>query len=323
MKRWIKTLLALAGLALAAGAAHAAAWPEKPIKLVVPAPPGGSMDVVARLLAQHLSADLKQTVIVDNKPGAGGSIGIQAMLQAPADGYTLMVTSNNVLVEIPHVMKTPYDPLKDVKPIATFARSGLVLVGPPVAGVGDFSSLVTRLKARQGKGSFASYSTGTSSHYAGLILNHKLGLDLQHVPFAGSPPALLQVMGGQVDLMFDGIATALPQIRAGKLKAYGFTGKARSAYLPDVPTMAELGYPEINAVGWLGIISASGVPEELSAQIGAAVRKVATVPAFNESLKGVGLTPDALLTSAQLRQELVEESGRNAATVRQFNVRID
>lgn len=320
MRRWITTLLALAGIAFSASAAT---WPDKPVKLVVPAPPGGSMDVVARLLAQHLSADIKQTVIVENKPGAGGSIGIQAMLQAPADGYTLMVTSNNVLVEIPHVMKTPYDPLKDVKPIATFARSGLVLVSAPVAGVNDFKDLVTRLKARQGKGSFASYSTGTASHYAGLILNHKLGLDLQHVPFAGSPPALLQVMGGQIDLMFDGIATSLPQIRAGKLKVYGFTGKARSGYLPDVPTLTELGYPEINAVGWLGVIAASGLPEELTAQIGAAVRKVATVPAFNESLRGVGLTPDATLSGAQLSQELVEESGRNAATVKQFNVKLN
>ena len=321
MKPSIKTLLAVAGLALSFAAG--AAWPDKPVKLIVPAPPGGSMDVVARLLSQHLSAELKQTVIVDNRPGAGGAIGIQAMLQAPADGYTLMVTSNNVLVEIPHVMKTPYDPLKDVKPISTFARSGLVLVSAPVAGVNDFNGLMARLKTRQGKGSFASYSTGTSSHYAGLILNQKAALDLQHVPFAGSPPALLQVMGGQIDLMFDGVATALPQIRAGKLKPYGFTGKSRSQYLPDVPTMAELGYPEIQAVGWLGVIASSALPEELTAQIGAVVRRVAAIPAFNESLKGVGLTPDAQLSSAQLRQELAEESARNAGTVRQFNIKLD
>ena len=320
MNRWIRTLLASAGIAFSASCW---AWPEKPIKLIVPAPAGGSMDVVARLLAQQLSVDLKQTVIVDNKAGAGGSIGIQALLQAPADGYTLMVTSNNVLVEIPHVMKTPYDPLKDVKPIATFARSGLVLVSAPLPGVNDFKGLLAHLKTRQGKGSFASYSAGTSSHYAGLILNHKAGLDMQHVPFAGSPPALVQVMGGQIDMMFDGIATSLPQIRGGKLKAYGFTGKTRSPHLPDVPTMAELGYPEINAVGWLGVIASSALPEELSNQIGAAVRKVATVAAFNESLKAVGLTPDAAPSSAQLREELVEVSGGNAAVVKQFNVKLN
>ena len=320
MKRWMAPLLAWAGITLSASAL---AWPDKPVKLVVPAPPGGSMDVVARLLAQHLSADIKQSVIVENRAGAGGAIGIQAMLQAPADGYTLMVTSNNVLVEIPHVMKLPYDALKDVKPIATFARSGLLLVSAPIPEVNDFSGLVARLKARQGKGSFASYSTGTASHYAGLILNQKLGLDLQHVPFPGSPPALLQVMGVQIDMMFDGIATSLPQIRAGKLKAYAFTGPARSAYLPDVPTTAELGLPEINAVGWLGVIARGSLPEDLTQKISVAVRKVATVPAFNEALRGVGLTPDAQLSSAQLREELSETSARNAAIVRQFGIKLD
>jgi tripartite-type tricarboxylate transporter receptor subunit TctC len=320
MKPLIATLLAAGGIALSSACW---AWPDKPVKLIVPAPAGGSMDVVARLLAQQLSADTKQTVIVENKAGAGGSIGIQALLQAPADGYTLMVTSNNVLVEIPHVMKTPYDPLKDVKPIATFARSGLVLVSAPIPGVNDFKGLLAHMKSRQGKGSFASYSAGTSSHYAGLVLNHKAGLDMQHVPFAGSPPALVQVMGGQIDVMFDGIATSLPQIRGGKLRVYGFTGKTRSSYLPDVPTMSELGYPEINAVGWLGVIAASALPDDLSSQIGAAVRKVATVAAFNDSLKGVGLTPDATLSSGQLRDELAEVSAGNAAVVKQFNVKLN
>ena len=320
MKRWMASWLAVAGMVLSI---NSWAWPDKPVKLIVPAPAGGSMDVVARLLAQQLSVDTKQPVIVENKAGAGGSIGIQALLQAPADGYTLMVTSNNVLVEIPHVMKTPYDPLKDVKPIATFARSGLVLVGAPLAGVNDFAGLLVQLKVRQGKASFASYSAGTSSHYAGLILNQKLGMDMQHVPFAGSPPALTQVMGGQIDIMFDGIATSLPLIRAGKLKVYGFTGKSRSAFLPDVPTMAELGHPEINAVGWLGVIAASALPEDLSGKIEAAVRKVSTVPTFNDSLKNVGLTPDSQLSSTQLRGELVEESGRNAATVKQFNIKLN
>ena len=137
MKRWIQRLLAATGIAMAA---NGWAWTDKPVKLIVPAPAGGSMDVVARLLAQQLSIDIKQPVIIENKAGAGGSIGIQALLQAPADGQTLMVTSNNVLVEIPHVMKTPYDPLKDVKPIATFARSGLVLVSAPGASPMVFQS---------------------------------------------------------------------------------------------------------------------------------------------------------------------------------------
>lgn len=320
MKRWIATLLATAGIAMTA---NSWAWTDKPVKLIVPAPAGGSIDIVARLLAQHLSADIKQTVIVDNRAGAGGSIAIQAMLQAPADGQTLMITASNVLLEIPHVMKTPYDPLKDVKPISTFARSGLVLVSAPQPGVNDFKGFLAHLKSRQGKASFATYSAGTVSHYAGLILNHKAGLDMQHVPFAGSPPALVQVMGGQIDMMFDGIATSLPFIKSGKLKVYAFSGKSRSPYLPDVPTTAELGYPEINAEGWFGIIVASSLPEELTGKINAAVRRVAAVAAFNDSLKSVGLAPDATLSSAQLREEMLEVSARNAAVVKQFNIKLN
>jgi len=320
MRHWIATLLATAGIAMTA---NSWAWTDKPVKLIVPAPAGGSMDVVARLLAQQLSADIRQPVIVENKAGAGGAIAIQALLQAQADGQTLMVTANNVLVEIPHVIKTPYDPLKDVKPVATFARSGLALVSAPMPGVDDLKGLLGLLKSRQGKASFASYSAGTSSHYAGLILNQKTGLDLQHVPFPGSSPALTQVMGGQIEMMFDGIATSLPFIKAGKLKVYGFTGKRRSPYLPDVPTLTELGYPDIQFMGWLGVIASSALPNDLSIKINAAVRKVASTAAFKERLQAIGLEPDINFSSAQLSEELKEVSGRNAAVVKQFNVKLN
>ena len=320
MKRWIATLLVTAGIA---AAANGWAWTDRPVKLIVPAPAGGSSDVVARLLAQQLSADIKQPVIVDNRAGAGGVIGIQALLQAPPDGQTLMVTPSNVLAEIPHVMKTPYDPLKDVRPVATFARSGLVLVSAPMPGVNDFKGLLGQLRSRQGKASFASYSTGTLSHYAGLILSQKAGLDLQHVPFPGSPPALTQVMGGQIDVMFDGIATSLPFIKAGKLTAYGFTGKKRSSSLPDVPTMTELGYPDIQFTGWLGVIASSALPNDLGNRINAAVRKASSSAAFKERLQTLGLEPDINFSSAQLSEELKEASDRNAAVVKQFNIKLN
>jgi len=320
MKRWITTLLVTAAIAATTGSW---AWTDRPVKLIVPAPAGGSSDVVARLLAQQLSADIKQPVIVDNKAGAGGVIGIQALLQAPPDGQTLMVTPSNVLAEIPHVMKTPYDPLKDVRPVAALARSGLVLVSAPMPGINDFKSLLGVLKSRQGKASFASYSAGTLSHYAGLILGQKAGLDLQHVPFPGSPPALTQVMGGQIDVMFDGIATSLPFIKTGKLTAYGFTGKQRSSYLPDVPTMTELGYPDIQFTGWVGVIASSALPSDLGNKINAAVRKAASSAAFKERLQALGLEPDVNVSSAQLSEELKEASNRNAAVVKQFNIKLN
>ena len=320
MKRWIATLLATAGIAMTA---NSWAWTDKPVKLIVPAPAGGSADVVARLLAQQLSADIKQPVIVENRAGAGGAIAIQALLQAPADGQTLMVTANNVLAEIPHVMKTPYDPLKDVKPVATFARSGLVLVSAPMPGVDDLKGLLGLLKSRQGKASFASYSAGTSSHYAGLILNEKTGLDLQHVPFPGSSPALTQVMGGQIEVMFDGIATSLPFIKAGKLKVYGFTGKRRSPYLPDVPTMTELGYPDIQFMGWLGVIASQSPAQRPQHQDqrgraqGGQHGRIQGAPAGHRAGAGHQLQQCAVERRTQ------EVSDRNAAVVKQFNVKLN
>ena len=187
----------------------------------------------------------------------------------------------------------------------------------------DFKGLLELLKTRQGKASFASYSAGTSSHYAGLILNQKTGLDLQHVPFPGSTPALTQVMGGQIEVMFDGIATSLPFIKAGKLKVYGFTGKRRSPYLPDVPTMTELGYPDIQFMGWLGVIASSELPNDVSNKINAAVRKAASTAAFKERLQAIRLEPDINFSSAQLSEELKEVSDRNAAVVKRFNVKLN
>ncbi|MFM6992810.1 MAG: Bug family tripartite tricarboxylate transporter substrate binding protein, partial [Rhodoferax sp.] len=215
------TFRAAVALLLGLFAQGALAWTDKPVKLLVPAPAGGTMDVVARIIGQQLSADIGQPVVVDNKPGAGGAIAVQAMLQAPADGQTIMMTASNVLTEIPHVMKPPYDTLKDIKPIATVARAGLVMIGAPNLAADDVKGVVAYVKANPGKTSFASYSAGTVSHYAGMMFNQKAGLDMQHVPFAGSPPALQQVMGGQIPVMFDGIVTSMPQIKAGKLKAFG------------------------------------------------------------------------------------------------------
>lgn len=311
---------ALVGLFLAG---TASAWGDKPVKLIVPAPAGGSMDIVARIIGQQLAADIGQPVVVDNRPGAGGAIGIQAMLQAPADGNTLMITANNVLVEIPHVIKVPYDPLKDVVPVATFARAGLVLVSASAFPAKDFKSLIAQLKARQGKSSFASYSVGTVSHYAGMILNQKAGLDMQHVGFAGSPPALQQIMGGQVDVMFDGMLTSLPLIKAGKVRPYAFTGNTRSVHLPAVPTMLELGYPDIQFSGWLGLIASKSIPPEVLRHVQLALSKSAQSPAVRQKLLDVGLEPDINTNTPELQRELKQTSDRNAAIVKQFEIKLN
>jgi tripartite-type tricarboxylate transporter receptor subunit TctC len=315
--------LGVALFSLATFSLSASAWTDKPVKIMVPAPAGGTMDVVARIVGQQLSADIGQPVIIENRPGAGGAIAIQAMLQAPADGQTIMITANNVLTEIPHVMKTAFDPLKDVKPIATVARAGIVLVGAPGLAADQLSGLIAYVKANPGKISFASYSAGTISHYAGMIMNQKAGLDMQHVPFAGSPPALQQVMGGQIAIMFDGIVTSMPQIKAGKLKAFGVASKTRSAHLPNVPTLAELGYPELDFGNWLGVVAASGVPADVTAKINAAILKVAATPAIKDRLNSVGFEPNISLTSAELTQGMQIDFQRNAAIVKQFDIKLN
>ena len=309
-------------LATALGCTGAFAWTDKPIKLIVPAPAGGTMDVVARILAEQLSSDLKQTVIVDNKPGAGGALAVQAMNAAPPDGQTLMVTASNVITEIPHVMKTAFDPLKDIRPVATLARAGMVLVGAPSLPP-DFKGLIAHLKANPGKLSFASYSAGTSSHYAGMILNQKAGLDLTHVPFAGSPPALQQVMGGQISIMFDGMVTSLPQIRGSKLQPYAVAAKTRSHHLPDVPTTAELGYPDLDFSNWLGTVVSASVPADLVEKISAAMLKAASAPKLRDRLVAAGFEPNTPLSPADLARSVRADHERNAAIVKAFNIQLN
>ncbi|MEN9539144.1 MAG: hypothetical protein RLZZ126_1379 [Pseudomonadota bacterium] len=312
---------AVTTLALCAQAALA--WTDKPVKILVPAPAGGTMDVVARIISQQLAADIGQPVVVDNKPGAGGAIAVQALLQAPADGQTIMMTASNVLTEIPHVMKPPYDTLKDVKPIAAVARAGLVMIGAPNLTADDVKGVVAWVKANPGKTSFASYSAGTVSHYAGMIFNQKAGLDMQHVPFAGSPPALQQVMGGQIPVMFDGIVTSMPLIKSGKIKALGVAAKTRSVHLPNVPTLAELGYPEIDFSNWLGIIGSASLPADVTAKINAAVLKAAAAPAIKDRLTAVGFEANASMSSAELSQSMRIDFERNAAIVKQFDIKLN
>jgi tripartite-type tricarboxylate transporter receptor subunit TctC len=319
-------LSGFARLALAAGLALAApAWAlnGKPVRIVVPAPPGGTMDIVARALADQLSAQLGQPVIVDNKPGAGGIIAVQALLAAPADGQTIMVTASNVLTEIPHVLKGNFDPLKDVKPVAVVARASMVLVTATSVPAKDMKELVGWLKTKAGTQSFASYSAGTSSHYAGMIFNHKAGLDLQHVPFNGSPPALVQVVAGQIPVMFDGMATSLPQIAGGKVKAIGVAAKTRSSHLPQVPTLAEQGFPDLEFGNWVGVVVASGMAPELADRINAEVNKAATSAKLKERLATAGFEPGGQGTAAEMAAATRVEFDRNAAIVKQFGIKLN
>jgi tripartite-type tricarboxylate transporter receptor subunit TctC len=317
----LRRTVCAAALALTLPAAMA--WTDKPVRMLVPAPAGGTMDVVARIVADQLAADIGQPVVVDNKPGAGGAIAVQAMLAAPPDGHTIMMTASNVLTEIPHVMKAGFDPLKDVKPVTAIARATMVMIGAPTVPAKDLKGVIAWVKANPGKVSFASYSAGTSSHYAGMILNQKAGLDMQHVPFAGSPPALAQVMGGQVPLMFDGMATSKKMVEAGKIQAFGVAAKKRSPHLPNVPTLAEQGYPDLDFSNWIGIIVASGVPSAMVQKINAAVDKTAASPKVKDRLLGAGFDTGGDESAEQMAQSLRADFERNAAIVKGFDIKLN
>ncbi|WER50138.1 tripartite tricarboxylate transporter substrate binding protein [Cupriavidus sp. WKF15] len=311
--------LAFGALMPAMDGARAAEWPTKPVRILVGAPPGGTADMVARLVAHELEAPLGQAVIVDYKPGAGGTIAVQSMLSSPRDGYTFLLIQKGIASEVPHVIKAPYDPFKDIVPIAQLARSSLILVGNPGLRAKNLGELVTYIKANPGKVDYANFGVGTRGHTMGVQFNRLAGLDAGTVNYKGSPPALQDVMGGQVPLMFDGPATSLPFIKAGKLRAYAVASPRRMAALPGVPTFSELGYPDLSDVSWMGLWSASGVPPAVIARMREAVFKVTQSPALRPRLEAMGMEPGSLATTEELLKDMRESYERQGKLLRSIN----
>lgn len=308
--------VALAGaLLLAAGVATAQTWPEKPIRLVVGGPPGGAVDVSARVLAQRLTPLLGQPVVVENKPGAAGLLGMQELLKAPRDGYTFMVQINGLVSEVPHVIKMPVDPFKTLLPLAEIGHGGLVFVGNAQVPAADLKSAIAYAKSNPGKISFASYSAGTVSHTLGLGLNKAAGLDMLHVPYKGSPPALQDLMGGQVQFMFDGAGNVLPHLKSGRIKVFATTAPSRLAMMPDVPTFAELGYKDLTETVWIGLFTTPDMPAAIQTKMREAALKALQDPKARESLATIGLAPGSAATPDELMASLRAASDRQAATL--------
>ncbi|MBN8495047.1 MAG: tripartite tricarboxylate transporter substrate binding protein, partial [Burkholderiales bacterium] len=297
------------------------AWPSKPVRILIGAPPGGTADIVARLLAEGLQKEWGQPVIVEAKPGAAGMIAMQDFLGQPADGQTLLVSVNALVTEIPHVIKVRFDPFKDVKPVADLSRSGLVFVANGALPAKNVSELVAYAKANPGKLSYASYSAGTISHTMGLELNKAAGIDLNHVPYKGSPPALQDLAGGHVQLMFDGPATSIPMIKGGKIKALAVSGPKRNPALPEVPTFAEQGYPMLDEVAWMGLWIKPDVPADVQAKIRQATLKVMSQPAVQTRLAELGSDLGSGATPEELSKSLRAASDKQGTTLRALGVK--
>lgn len=319
----IPVLLSIA-LAAALPTGSAFAFTDKPVKLIVPAPPGGTIDVFARIISDQLAHELKQPVIVENRPGAGGAMAVKYMLSQPSDGNTLLVTVTNILTEVPHVLKGGFDAMKDVRPVSQMARSVMVFIASPQFPAKDAKEAIAYIKAHPGQLSFASYSQGTASQYAGAILNQKAGLDMQHVPFPGSAPALAQVMGNQIPLMFDGSVTSKPLIPSGKVKLLAIGYKSRLPEYPNVPTMAELGYPELDFSNWAGVFASAKTPQPLLEKINATLQKVNASQAVQARYAATGFEPIRQeRTLEQLSTDLQAEYQRNGEIVRNFGIKLN
>jgi tripartite-type tricarboxylate transporter receptor subunit TctC len=316
LRRAMLGALTAASLLAVAPAALAQSWPSKPIRLVVGAPAGGTSDVLARTLAEGLTPLLGQPVIVDNKAGAMGAIGTQDLLQSPHDGYTFMVGINGLVAEILHVVKSRVDMFKDVKPLVQLSQTGLVLVGSPSLPASNLKEVIAYVKAHPGKVNFASYSTGTMSHTMGLELNKLAGLDMTHVGYKGSPPALQDLIGGHVALMFDGLATSIPMIKGGKVKAFAVSAPKRLSVLPDVPTFAELGYPQIGDIAWMGLWTTPDVPADVQAKVREATLKVLQQPKVIERFRDLGHEMGQPLTPDELSKALRAASDKHAANLK-------
>lgn len=283
-----KKLLALISTLVFFSLSHAQPFPSKPLKIIVPYPPGQASDQITRMVADKVSQAIGQPIVVDNKPGAGGNLGTEIGAKSPADGYTMTIGTAALPISKLVYKKLTFDPINDFNGITLMTTMPLVLVVPPALKVNTVAELVEYAKKNPGKVNFASSGTGTSHQLAGEMFKQYAGVDITHVPYKGSPPAHVDLMGGSVDLMFDNIVAVGPLVKSGKLKALAVTSKTRSSTLPNVPTMQESGYPNIEAVAWFGVLVPKGTPKAIINRLNKEFVTALAIPEIKSKLEESG-----------------------------------
>lgn len=322
MKTSARTLLA-AALTLLALSAGAQPWPSKPIKLVVPFPPGGNVDLSARILAPELAKALGQPVVVDNKAGASGTLGLDAVAKSAPDGYTLgMASPINHLAAPALNPKLPYDPVKDFTPVGLVASVPMVLVVGPSSPVKTVRELITRAKARDGTMTMASAGSGSGNHIVGELFQDAAGVRFVHVPYKGSAPANTDLAGGHVDLHFDQLSSVLPLLQAGRLRALAVTTAKRSPLLPEVPTLAESGVAQFDASTTLGLVLPGAAAPDLVKRLNAVLETVLRLPGVREQFARLGAEPRES-TPADYAAFIRSEIARTARIVREARITLD
>ncbi len=325
----IATLAALcATLALPGLAAAQTAWPTKPVRIVVPFAPGGTTDILARVLAPELSKVFGQSFVVDNKAGAGGNIGAEIVAKSPADGTTLLMgTVGTHGINKALYAKLPYDPQKDFAPVTLVAGVPNVMVmntrRAQELGIASVADFVRYAKAHPGRLNMASSGNGTSIHLAGELFKSRNGIFMTHIPYRGSGPALKDLIGGAVDVMFDNLPSAMPHIQSGSLKAFAVTSSQRSAALPDLPTVADAGkLPGFEASSWFGLLAPAGTPPDVVARLQQETAKALALPAVKERLLAQGAIPGGN-SPAEFAQQIDAEITKWAGVVKASGAKVD
>ena len=316
--RWVANLT----LALLCGSLWAQSYPTRSVKIIVPFATGGPADNYARFVAQRLQDSLGQSFVVDNRPGAGAVIGTDLAAKAAPDGYTLLLMSNAHTVNESLIPNKPYSLLKDFVPIAPINASDLVLVAHPGTGLLQLSDVLQRAQAQPGKLNYASSGPGTPYHMAGELFKNMAQISMVHIPYKGSSGARTDVIGGQVDMMFDAVTTMTEQVRAGKVRALAVTGKQRSEVLPEVPTLHEAGVPSYEATIWLGVMAPRATPKIVVDRLNDAISKISSQPDVRQAWAKQGAVP-LVMNPAVFDKYVQDDVAKWARVIKSANIKID
>ncbi|VCU70687.1 Tripartite tricarboxylate transporter family receptor [Pigmentiphaga humi] len=315
-------MAAVAAALAVSGAAGAASYPDKAVRVVVGFSAGGTTDVAARIIAKELGDDLGQSFVVENKPGAGSNIGAELVARAKPDGYTLYMVAVTSAINQTLYKNLSFDIAKDFAPIALVIKVPNILVVNPSLPVKSVPELVSYLKAHPGKISFASSGSGTSIHMAGELFKLRAGVDIQHIPYKGSAPALTDLIGNQVQLMFDNMPSAWPHVQAGKLRALAVTTSERSATAPELPTMVESGFDKFDVSSWFGLIAPAGTPQDVIDKLNASVQKALAKPEMQQRFKDLGAVT-AKTTPAEFGQFIRTEVEQWGTVVKASGAKVE
>lgn len=302
--------------------ATAQSYPAKAIRLVVPYPPGGGTDIIARIVGQRLSANVGQQVIIDNRGGAGGTIGTDIVAKSPVDGYTILMAPTSHVINPSIYSKLPYDTVKDFAPITLAASATIVLVTHPSLPVKSVKDLIAFAKSRPGEINFGSAGNGTVFHLAGELFKRQAGIDMVHVPFKGGGPTIANLVGGQISVAFETMLALSPHIKAAKVRGLAVTSVQRSSVMPELPTIAELGFPGIVAENWYGVYAPAGTPKEIITRLHGEIVKILRMPDIKERFQSQG-TEVVGNTPEQLAEYIQSEMIKWSKTAKEAGARVD